>query len=103
MKRPFFQQVCLLQVRRIIMISCLIQMISAGWTANLLAEEADTFASPQQQNDRLTMDRLEQFLTPSQFRETLVELLALSACETASDDDKHPFFWFPFLLIGNWL
>jgi CHAT domain-containing protein len=34
------------------------------------------------------MDRLEQFLAPSQFRETLVELLALSACETASGDDR---------------
>jgi CHAT domain-containing protein len=121
-------------------------------------------------NDRLTMDRLEQFLAPSQFRETPVELLTLSACETTSGDDraalglagvaikagarsalaslwsvndkstsllmtefyqqlkggpslskaqalkkaqlkilqehdryKHPFFWSPFLLIGNWL
>jgi tetratricopeptide (TPR) repeat protein len=49
MKRPFFWQVWLLQVRRIMMISCLIQTISAGWPANLLAEETDTFASPEQQ------------------------------------------------------
>ena len=39
-------------------------------------------------NDRLTMDRLEQFLASSQFRETPVELLTLSACETASGDDR---------------
>jgi CHAT domain-containing protein len=31
-------------------------------------------------NDRLTMDRLEQFLAPGQFRETPMELLTLSAC-----------------------
>jgi CHAT domain-containing protein len=48
MTRPLFKQGCLLQVRRIIMISCLIQTISASWTASL-AEETDPFASPEQQ------------------------------------------------------
>ena len=48
MMRPLLKQGCLLQVRRIIMISCLIQTISASWTISL-AEETDPFASPEQQ------------------------------------------------------
>lgn len=43
------------------------------------------------------MDRLEQFLDPSQFREAPVELLTLSACETASGDDQ-PVFLVPLFI-----
>lgn len=117
---------------------------------------------------KLTMDKLEQFLGLSRFRDKPVELLTLSACQTAAGDDRaalglagiavkagarsavatlwfindqaasdlvsefyrqlketslskakalrnaqvhlikntayqHPYFWSPFLLIGNWL
>ena len=119
-------------------------------------------------DDKLTMDRLENLLAFSQFRENPVELLTLSACQTAVGDERaalglagvaikagarsalaslwfvndkatsvlitefykqlkkpslskaqalqvaqkqliemrffrHPAFWAPFLLIGNWL
>ncbi|MEN8130296.1 MAG: CHAT domain-containing protein, partial [Pseudomonadota bacterium] len=122
-------------------------------------------------DDKLTMDRLEQLIGLSKFRDTPVELLILSACQTAAGDDRaalglagiavkagarsvlatlwaisdetaaelipqfyrnlknddppmskaqalqqaqlkiiktpskfqHPFFWAPYLLIGNWL
>lgn len=37
---------------------------------------------------KLTMDRLEQFMGLSQFREQPVELLTLSACQTAAGDDR---------------
>ncbi len=118
--------------------------------------------------DKLTMDRLEELLRLSKFRKEPVELLVLSACQTAAGDDRaalglagvaikagarsalaslwfvndaatsrlvtefyrqlrnpelnkaqalqqaqlllleqpqyrHPAFWSPFLLIGNWL
>jgi CHAT domain-containing protein len=115
---------------------------------------------------RLRMDELEALIKLSRFREEPIELIALSACETAAGDDRaalglagiavkagarsalatmwlvedvaaarlsasfyenlgqpgtskakalqqaqqglldeydHPFFWAPFLLIGNWL
>jgi CHAT domain-containing protein len=39
-------------------------------------------------NDRLTLDRLEQFISPLRFRDTPLELLTLSACETAAGDDQ---------------
>lgn len=117
---------------------------------------------------KLTMNQLEQFMGLSQYRERPVELLTLSACETAAGDDRaalglagvavkagarsalatlwsvndqassqlmvafyrqlqqpdvskakalqraqllllsnpnyrHPYYWSPFLLIGNWL
>jgi len=119
-------------------------------------------------DDKLTMDRLERLLSFSQSRQTAVELLTLSACQTAVGDEraalglagvavkagarsalaslwfvndeatsklvvefykklqnpdtskaqalqfaqkslleqrlfKHPIYWAPFLLIGNWL
>ncbi len=119
-------------------------------------------------NDKLTMDGLERFIGLSQYRENPVELLTLSACQTAAGDDRaalglagiavkagarsalatlwfindqasallisafyeqllnpglskakalqqaqlqlladrryrHPSYWSPFLLIGNWL
>jgi CHAT domain-containing protein len=37
---------------------------------------------------QLTMDELEQFVKYSEFRETPVELLGLSACETAAGDER---------------
>jgi CHAT domain-containing protein len=37
---------------------------------------------------KLTMDRLEQFMSLSQFREEPIELLSLSACQTAAGDDR---------------
>jgi CHAT domain-containing protein len=37
---------------------------------------------------RLTMDRLEEFMGLSQFRENPVELLTLSACQSAAGDDR---------------
>src|SRR5205085_4407036 len=37
---------------------------------------------------RLTMDDLERFIRPSQFRGQPVELLTLSACETAAGDER---------------
>lgn len=116
---------------------------------------------------KLTMDNLERLIAPSRFRDQPIELLTLSACETAAGDDraalglagvavkagarsalaslwsindestallieefyrglkqglskakslqqaqmkmladsrfKHPGYWAPFLLIGNWL
>jgi CHAT domain-containing protein/predicted negative regulator of RcsB-dependent stress response len=118
---------------------------------------------------KLTLDQLEQLIRPSQFRGKPVELLALSACQTAAGDDRaalglagvavkagarsalatlwsvhdqstamlmeefyrrlraeptaskadalrqaqrklmadaryeHPYYWSPFLIIGNWL
>jgi CHAT domain-containing protein len=39
-------------------------------------------------DSRLTLDNLEQLLRPSQLREKPVELLALSACQTAAGDDR---------------
>ncbi len=119
-------------------------------------------------NDRIDMDQLDQLMRLSQFRQDRVELLTLSACQTAAGDDRaalglagiaikagarsalatlwnvsdqaaselivefyrqlhdpkvskakalqraqgkllgtsryrHPFYWAPFLLIGNWL
>ena len=39
-------------------------------------------------DSKLTLDRLEQLLRPSQFREKPVELLTLSACQTAAGDDR---------------
>lgn len=119
-------------------------------------------------DDKLTMDRLEQFIGVSRYRDKPVELLTLSACETAAGDDRaalgmagvavkagarsalatlwvsndeataalisdfyqqlkspdrskakalqkaqiglindkrfrHPIYWSPFILIGNWL
>ncbi|MCV6639551.1 CHAT domain-containing protein [Candidatus Albibeggiatoa sp. nov. NOAA] len=119
-------------------------------------------------DDKITMDRLERMLSFSEFRESTVELLTLSACQTAVGDERaalglagvaikagarsalaslwfvndsatallvtefykhmqdtsitkaealrrsqaalakqrdfrHPVFWAPFLLIGNWL
>ena len=37
---------------------------------------------------KLTMDNLEQFIGVSKFRDNPVELLTLSACETAAGDDR---------------
>ncbi len=37
---------------------------------------------------RLSLDRLEQIIRPSQLREQPVELLSLSACQTAAGDDR---------------
>jgi len=118
--------------------------------------------------DRITLDELDRFVRTSQFRDQPVELMVLSACETAEGDEraalglagvalkagarsvmaslwavsdvstsrlvslffenlknakltkaqalqraqqrllaegehKHPFYWAPFVLIGNWL
>ena len=39
-------------------------------------------------DDKLTMDRLSQMVGPFRFRETPLELLTLSACETAAGDDR---------------
>ncbi|MBN2701578.1 MAG: CHAT domain-containing protein [Methylothermaceae bacterium] len=39
-------------------------------------------------DDKLTMDRLERFMGLSRFREKPVEILTLSACETAAGDDR---------------
>ena len=39
-------------------------------------------------DDKLTLDRLEQFLALSRYREQPVELLTLSACQTAAGDDR---------------
>lgn len=39
-------------------------------------------------DDKLTMDRLERFINLSQYREQPVELLTLSACQTAAGDDR---------------
>jgi CHAT domain-containing protein len=39
-------------------------------------------------DDRLTMDRLSEVVAPAQFRERPLELLALSACETAAGDER---------------
>jgi CHAT domain-containing protein len=39
-------------------------------------------------DDKLTMDRLDQFVGLFRFRDEPLELLALSACETAADDDR---------------
>ncbi|HVM60473.1 MAG TPA: CHAT domain-containing protein [Verrucomicrobiae bacterium] len=39
-------------------------------------------------DDKLTMDDLEHLISPSQFRRQPVELLTLSACQTAAGDDR---------------
>ena len=39
-------------------------------------------------DDKITMDRLSQLIGLAQFRETPLELLTLSACETAAGDDR---------------
>jgi CHAT domain-containing protein len=39
-------------------------------------------------DDRLTMDQLEQYVGLFRFREDPLELLTLSACETAAGDDR---------------
>jgi CHAT domain-containing protein len=39
-------------------------------------------------DDKLTMDDLEHLISPSQFRPEPVELLTLSACQTAAGDDR---------------
>jgi CHAT domain-containing protein len=39
-------------------------------------------------DDKLTMDRLERVMSLSQYREQPVELLTLSACQTAAGDDR---------------
>jgi CHAT domain-containing protein len=39
-------------------------------------------------NDKLTMDQLEQYIGLFKFREDPLELLTLSACETAAGDDR---------------
>jgi CHAT domain-containing protein len=39
-------------------------------------------------NDRITMDKLEQFIGIGRFRDKPVELLTLSACQTAAGDDR---------------
>jgi CHAT domain-containing protein len=119
-------------------------------------------------DEKLTMNRLERLIAPSRYRKQPIEMLTLSACQTAAGDDraalglagvaikagarsavaslwyindestatlmadfysvvrergvtkanalrraqlallgdnrfKHPYFWAPFLLIGNWL
>src|SRR5207253_10699992 len=39
-------------------------------------------------DSKLTLDELEQLLRPSQLRDKPVELLTLSACQTAAGDDR---------------
>ena len=39
-------------------------------------------------NSRFTLDALERLLSPTQLREQPVEMLALSACQTAAGDDR---------------
>ena len=39
-------------------------------------------------NDKLTLERLDQLLGPLRFRDAPIELLALSACQTAAGDDQ---------------
>ena len=39
-------------------------------------------------DDRVTMDRLERLIAPSRFRDQPIELLTLSACQTAAGDDR---------------
>ncbi|MCU0808747.1 MAG: CHAT domain-containing protein [Candidatus Contendobacter sp.] len=39
-------------------------------------------------DDKMTMDRLERFMSLSQYRDQSVELLTLSACQTAAGDDR---------------
>ena len=39
-------------------------------------------------DDKLTMDRLERFMALGQYRDQPVELLTLSACQTAAGDDR---------------
>jgi len=39
-------------------------------------------------DDKLTLDRLERFMSLSQYRDQPVELLTLSACQTAAGDDR---------------
>jgi CHAT domain-containing protein len=39
-------------------------------------------------DDKLTMDRLDQLTSPTRFRDEPLELLTLSACETAAGDDR---------------
>ena len=39
-------------------------------------------------NDKLTMERLDQLLGPLRFRDEPIELLTLSACQTAAGDDQ---------------
>ncbi|MDG4555220.1 MAG: CHAT domain-containing protein [Candidatus Competibacter sp.] len=39
-------------------------------------------------DDKLTLDRLERFMSLSQYRDRPVELLTLSACQTAAGDDR---------------
>ena len=138
-----------------------------------LASHAQFTGDPQSSfiltfESQLTVDRIESYIGASKFRELPLELLVLSACETAAGDDRsalglsgiairagarsalgslwsisdestaelisvfyeqlqdprnskaaalrtaqvellndsrfaHPFFWSPFLLIGNWL
>ncbi|MBI3042493.1 MAG: CHAT domain-containing protein [Betaproteobacteria bacterium] len=39
-------------------------------------------------DDRVNMDRLERLIAPSRFRDQPIELLTLSACQTAAGDDR---------------
>lgn len=39
-------------------------------------------------HDRVSMDRLERLIAPSRFRDQPIELLTLSACQTAAGDDR---------------
>jgi len=55
-------------------------------TGSSAANRKETFVLAY--NDRLDLDRLERLIQPSQFRGQPVELLTLSACETAAGDDR---------------
>jgi CHAT domain-containing protein len=58
-----------------------------------VASHAQFSSDPEQtflltHDGRLGMDGLERLLAPSRFREEPVELITLSACETAAGDDR---------------
>jgi CHAT domain-containing protein len=52
------------------------------------SDRKKTFVLTYDDDKKLDLDRLEQLIQPSQFRGQPVELLTLSACETAAGDDR---------------
>ena len=55
-------------------------------TGNFLATSDDTFILTA--DDKLTLERLDQLLDPLRFRDEPIELLTLSACQTAAGDER---------------
>jgi len=70
-----------------------VQLVEKSHTIVHIASHAEIRADAKNSflltfDERMTMDKLEQFVKPSLFRDEPLELLTLSACETAAGDER---------------